>query len=257
MLWRNLNMKNIFTLLLATVSFSAFANDGGKLTITVPSSNNVQVYVDGRVYQDNNNNTIVLNNIQAGNHSITIYKNNRGNAVNKGRDNRRNNNRNDQRDVLYNSNVYVRQSYHVDVMINRFGKALVDERAINNSYGDDDDGWNDNDYRNGGYNNGNGGYNNDYHQAVSDNEFNQLLQRIRSQWIGKLSTAKDEVNGHYFNTSQIRQVLELFSSENDKLELAKLAYKNVVDKQSFRQLYDLFSYRSQTELDQYTKDARY
>jgi hypothetical protein len=250
-------MKNIFTLLLATVSFSAFAYDGGKLTITVPSSNNVQVYVDGRVYQDNNNNTIVLNNIQAGNHSITIYKNNRGNAVNKGRDNRRNNNRNDQRDVLYNSNVYVRQSYHVDVMINRFGKALVDERAINNSYGDDDDGWYDNDYRNGGYNNGNGNYNNDYHQAVSDNEFNQVLQKIRAQWIGKLSTAKDEVNGHYFNTSQIRQVLELFSSENDKLELAKLAYKNVVDKQSFRQLYDLFSYRSQTELDQYTKDARY
>jgi hypothetical protein len=256
MLWRNLNMKNIFTLLLATVSFSAFAYDGGKLTITVPSSNNVQVYVDGRVYQDNNNNTIVLNNIQPGNHSITIYKNGRGNAANKGRDNRRNNNRNDQRDVLYNSNVYVRQSYHVDVMINRFGKVLVDERAINNGDGNDD-GWYDNDYRNGGYNNGNGGYNNDYHQAVSDNEFNQLLQRIRSQWIGKLSTAKDEVNGHYFNTSQIRQVLQLFSSENDKLELAKLAYKNVVDKQSFRQLYDLFSYRSQTELDQYTKDARY
>jgi hypothetical protein len=43
-------MKNIFTLLLATVSFSAFAYDGGKLTITVPSSRNVQVYVDGRVY---------------------------------------------------------------------------------------------------------------------------------------------------------------------------------------------------------------
>jgi hypothetical protein len=249
-------MKNIFTLLLATVSVSAFAYDGGKLTITVPSSKNIQVYVDGRIYQDNNNRTIVLNNIQPGNHSITIYKNNRkGNGYgNNGRDNRRNNkSRNDQRDVLYNSNVYVRSSYHVDVMINRFGKALVDERAINN-YNDDED-WNDNGYGNGGYNNG--GNNNEYRQAMSDYEFNQVLQKIRSQWIGKLSTARDEVDSHYFTISQMKQVLQLFSSESDKLELAKLSYKNIVDRQNFRQLYDLFSYRSQTELDQYAKDFRY
>ena len=180
-------MKNIFTLLLATVSVSAFAYNGGKLTITVPSSKNIQVYVDGRAYQDNNN-TIVLDNIQAGNHSITIYKNNRnsyGNNGNYGRNSNRKDRRNDQGDVLYNSNVYVRPSYHVDVMINRFGKALVDEKIINNNYGDDDD-WYDNGYENGGYNNG--GYNNGYHQAMSDYDFNQLLQKIRSQWIGKLST---------------------------------------------------------------------
>ena len=245
-------MKNIFTLLLATVSVSAFAYDGGKLTVTIPSSKNVQVYVDGRIYQGNNNNTIVLNNIQSGNHSITIYKNNRKNNGygNNGRDNRKNNNRYDQRDVLYNSNVYVRPSYHVDVMVNRFGKALVDERVINNNYENDDDDWYD-----GGY--GSGGYNNDYQQAMSDREFNQVLQKVRSQWIGKLSMAKDEINGHYFTTNQVRQLLQLFSSEGDKLELAKLSYKNIADRQNFRQLYDLFSYRSQTELDQYTRDFRY
>lgn len=251
-------MKSIFTLLFAAVSVSAFAYDGGKLTITVPSSKNIQVYVDGRIYQDNNNNTIVLNNIQPGNHSITIYKNNRnGNAYgNNGRDNRRNNkNRYDQRDVLYNSNVNVRSSYHVDVMINRFGKALVDERAINSNYNDDED-WYDNGYGNGGYKNG-GDNNNDYRQAMTDRDFSQVLQKIRSQWIGKLSTAREEINTHYFTTMQVREVVQLFSSETDKLELAKLSYKNVVDRQNFRQLYDLFSYRSQTELDQYIRDFRY
>jgi hypothetical protein len=253
-------MKNIFTLLLATVSVSAFAYDGGKLSITVPSSKNIQVYVDGRAYQ-NNENTIVLNNIQAGNHSITVYKNSRnnngyGNNGNTNRNNKRDR-RYDQGDVLYSSNVYVRSSYHVDVMINRFGKALVDERMINNNYDADD--WDD-DYRNGGYDNGgfnNGGYNNDYRQAMSDRDFNQVLQKIRNQWIGKLSTAKDEINSNYFNAYQMKQVLQLFSSENDKLELAKLSYKNVVDKQNFRQLYDLFSYQSQSELDRYIKEARY
>src|SRR5678816_4835313 len=63
-----------------------------RLTITVPSSKNIQVYVDGRAYQDNDN-TIVLNNIQAGNHSITIYKNSRNANANNG-----NYGRNNQRD---------------------------------------------------------------------------------------------------------------------------------------------------------------
>lgn len=253
-------MKNIFTLLLATVSASAFAYDGGKLTITIPFSKNVQVYVDGRVYQDNDN-TIVLNNIQPGNHSIAIYRNNRngyGNNGNYGRNQR--DRRNNQADVLYSSNVYVKPSYHVDITINRFGKALVDERVINGNYSNDDDDWNDNGYGNGGYNNGgynNGGYNNNYHQAMNDYDFNQLLQKIRNQWIGKMSSAKDDINSNYFNTYQVKQVLQIFSSENDRLELAKLSYKNVVDQQSFRQLYDLFSYQSQSELDRYIKDSRY
>jgi hypothetical protein len=255
-------MKIIFTLLLATVSASAaFAYDGGKLTITVPSSKSVQVYVDGRVYQDNDN-TFTLNNIQTGNHTITIYKNSKnggyGNNSNNGNYGRKRNNRNDQRDVLYSSNVYVRSSYHVDVMINRFGKALVDEKLISDKNGNwNDDAWgddNDNDdgYNNNGYENGN-----NYHQAMSDYDFNQLVQKIRNQWFGKMNTAKDALNANYFNTYQVKQVLQIFSSESDKLELAKQSYKNLVDRQNFRQLYDLFSYQSQSDLDRYVKDFRY
>ena len=133
-------MKNIFTLLLLAVSVFAFAYDGGRLTITVPSSKNIQVYVDGRAYQENGN-SIVLNNIQSGNHSITIYKNTRNSYGNNGTNGRNNqkDKKNNRGDVLYSSNVYVRPSYHVDVMVNRFGKALVDERVINGSYSNDDD----------------------------------------------------------------------------------------------------------------------
>ena len=243
-------MKNIFTLLLVAASASAFAYDGGKLTITVPSSKNIQVYVDGRVYQDNEN-TIVLNNIQAGNHSITIYKNNRNG--NYGRNNQRDK-KNNRGDVLYSSNVYVRPSYHVDVMINRFGKALVDERAINGNYQNEDDDWFDNGPGNRGYNDG--GYNNNYHQAMSDYDFNQLVQKIRSQWLGKQAAARDALNSNYFNTNQVRQLLQIFSSESDKLDLAKLAFRNTVDQQNFRQLYDLFSYQSQSELDRYIRELR-
>ena len=205
-------MKIVFTLLLATVFTSAFAYDEGKLTITVASKKNIEVYVDGQIYQDNDN-SFVVNNIKPGNHTIKIYKKSKNNKNNKGYGNNRND-RNDRRqDLIYSSTVYVRPAYHVDVMINRFGKAMVDEKAMsknkNKNWGDDD--WNDD------------GYNNDYRQPMNDNDFNHLLQKIRNQWFGKMTTAKDGMNTNYFNTYQVRQILQLFSSESDKVELAKLS----------------------------------
>jgi hypothetical protein len=254
-------MKTMFTLLLATIfSSAAFAANDGRLSITTSGSNFV-VYVDGRVYQDNNNSTVVLSNVQAGNHSIKVYRQVKSN---NGR-----NNRNDRRnELLYSSNVYVRPSYHVDVMINRFGKALVDERALSGSYNDDD--WNGNgNYGNGGYgsngnngNYGNGGYGNDngYRQPMASAEFEQLVTSIRSQWFsnGKMTTAKDAMGRSYFSTSQVRRVLELISAENDRLELAKLVYRNTTDQKNFYNLFDLFTFQSnKDDLDRYIKNFRY
>jgi len=257
-------MKAIFTLLLATIFTSAFARNEGKLTISIVSDKTFQVYVDGKQYYDNDG-IFTLNSIQTGNHSIQVYRqvnNNSGNVRN------RNNNNYDRRgELMYSSTVYVRPSYHVDVLINRFGKALVDEKALNDRNGkwDDEDDWNNGGYNNGGNSNGannndgynNGGYNNGYSQAISDNDFNQLLQRIRNQWFGRLGNAKDAINSNNFYTSQIRQMLQLFTSESEKLELAKLSYVKIVDRQNFRQLYDLFSSSSQSELDKLTRDSRY
>jgi hypothetical protein len=246
-------MKTIFTLLLATVFTSAFAYDEGRLTISV-AVKNAQVYVDGRIYQDDDNN-FVLNNIQPGNHTIKIYRMvSKSNGYGSARNSRKNVQKNE---LVYASTVYVRPSYHVDVMVNRFGKALVDEKAIANRNANwEDDDWNDGNsgYDNGGYNNG--GYNNGYQQAMSDYDFNQLVQKIRNQWIGKIATARDAVISNYFNTGQVRQIMQLFSSESDKLDLAKISYKNVVDKQNFRQVYDLLGYQSQDELDRYVRDYR-
>ena len=75
-------MKTIFTLLLVTVFTTAFAYDEGKLTITVASQKNIKVYVDGRIYESDENN-FVLNNIQPGNHTIKIYKKARKNNNNR------------------------------------------------------------------------------------------------------------------------------------------------------------------------------
>ena len=243
-------MKTIFTLLLATIfTTSAFAYDEGRLTVTVSTQADVQVVIDNRTYRLDDDNSLVLNNVRAGQHSIQVYRN-RGNNRNNGN----NRNRNNRNDVLYSSTINVRPNYDVDIMINRFGKALVDERDLRYS----NDGWGNNgNYGNGGYGNGSYG-NNGYNQAMSDNEFNQLLQKIRGQWFGKLNTAKDGINSNYFTTYQVKQILQLFSAENDKLELAKLAYRNTVDQRNYPQLYDVFAYQSsREELDQYIRNNRW
>jgi hypothetical protein len=128
-------------------------------------------------------------------------------------------------------------------MINRFGKALVDEQQLTDRW-DRDDWQNDNTGR--------------YNQAMSDYDFNQLTQQIKAAWLSdRLRTARNAIERAYFSTLQVKQVLQLFSMESDKLELAKLAYRNTVDQRNYYQLYDAFSFQSsKDELDRYIKDFR-
>jgi hypothetical protein len=240
-------MKTVFTLLLATIiTTAAFAADEGRLSITVAVQKDAVVYVDGRTYQPDDN-SIVIDNIRSGNHSIKVYR-----KMSNRNNNGRNNNRNNQREeLLYSSTVYVRPAYHVDIVVNRFGKALVDEKAINTR----DDDWGRDD--NWGRDRDN---NNSYNRAMSDNDFNALHQKIKGAWFGssKMNLAKDAFSRNYFSTSQVRQILQLFNPDSDKLELAKLAYRNTVDQRSFFQLYDVFSFQSsKDELDRYIRDFRY
>lgn len=228
-------MKALITLLLATTfSSAAFARDEGRLSITLAAQSNVQVLIDNRVYHLNDN-AIVLNKIRPGHHTIQVYR-----TVNNNRNNRSNRNR-----LLYSSAVHVKPNYHVDIMINSFGRALVDERDLRYH----NDGWKDDD-----------SYADDrYYQAMSDREFNRFVQKIRSQWFenGKMSVAKDGFTERHFATQQVRQVLQLFAADRDKLELAKLAYRNTTDQRNYHQLYDVFSFqRSRNELDQYIRNNR-
>lgn len=269
-------MKNIFTLLLGgLLTTSAFANN---ITLTFPNNRNYQVTIDGRnvnSYDYSNNNTVYLNNLQYGQHTIEVYRMKKNGWGNKNR-------------PVYSSSFSSSPQYDLNIAIDNNGRVQMyqtksndygrNSRGNNKGYDNNDDRWGkhkdhdgDDDRgrdnrKNGDYNNdnhNNGGYNssdrntNHYSQAMSDYDFNQLVQKINKQWIGKMGTAKDGINNNYFSTYQVKQILQIFSSENDRLELAKLSYRNVVDQQNFRQLYDLFSRQSQTELDRYTRDFRY
>jgi hypothetical protein len=268
-------MKNIFTLLLGgLLTSSAFASN---ITLNVPGNRNYQVAIDGRsvdAYSDySGNNTVSLNNLRTGRHTIEVYriKKNRGWG---------NNNR-----VVSSSSFDVTPQNDLNITVDNNGAVNIYE-SRSRDYGrngnrdnrnghdadrrndrdddhnrgnrnDDDDrngGYGNGGYGNGGYGSGNGNYGN-YNRALSDYDFSQVLQKIRGSWLGKMNQARDAVNSNYFTTSQVRQILQVFNSESDRLELAKLSFNRVIDQQNFRQLYDLFSYQAQSDLDSYTRNG--
>jgi hypothetical protein len=117
-------------------------------------------------------------------------------------------------------------------------------------------------YGNGGSNNGggygNGGYGNNsgYGRQMSDYDFSRAVNSISMQRgdFQKMESAKQLISTGFFSSAQVKQMLQVFSFENDKLDLAKLAYDKTVDKQNFYVVNDVFnSYSSRDELARYTR----
>ncbi|HEX2534170.1 MAG TPA: DUF4476 domain-containing protein [Chitinophagaceae bacterium] len=250
-------MKQLFTLLLATVfSTAAFAADEGRLTLSVSTPNEVQVVIDNRSYRTEDR-MLTLRDLRPGSYTVKVYRQ---------RSNNRNDRNNggilggagDRNDLLYATTVQVRPNHHVDIMVNRFGKGLVDERPMRGGYGSNDGYENDRNDRDewdeSGWND-----HNQNERAMESADFERLVQQVRSQWFSnsKMNAAREGVNRNYFTTEQVRTLVQLFNSDTDKLELAKLAYSHTVDPRNYYLLNEVFSFQSsREELDRYTRGQR-
>jgi hypothetical protein len=63
---------------------------------------------------------------------------------------------------------------------------------------------------------------------------------------------------NYFTVAQAKQLIQLVSSESNRLELAKLSYNNITDPPNFTQLYDILpSQASRNELAAYVSSNAY
>jgi len=94
--------------------------------------------------------------------------------------------------------------------------------------------------------------------AMKEADFNTLYRDIQNRYgIGAKMSALSNAfatENYYFTTAQTKQLIQLVSEENNRLELAKSSYNNIVDQANFSQLYDLFSYNSRNELEIYVRD---
>ncbi len=244
-------MNRIFTLLafllMATAAFAGW--DDGRLSITSMSAKPVRILVDGRQVQVGNR-EYQISDLNPGFHRIQIY------AVN-------NNNRrrgvfgNNRDELIYNSNINIRRGMHTDIIVNRFGKVFIDEQAIDNR---NDDDWYDRDNRgnNGGWGNDR---NNDYNrnQPMDYQKFQQLKQSVeRSNFDdNRMDLLRSVIPNNAFTAQQIKELVQLMSFEQKKLELAKYAYRYTTDRGNYFVVNDAFNFgTSKTELTRYIASYR-
>lgn len=97
--------------------------------------------------------------------------------------------------------------------------------------------------------------------AMSDATFAVLIQRIERQYLpfeqmNSLTEVFNNTN-NYFSSAQVQQLIPMVSAENNRLQLAKLSYRSVTDRDNFNQLYVLLDTQSsRNELDAYVKAYR-
>ena len=89
--------------------------------------------------------------------------------------------------------------------------------------------------------------------------FEQLKTTLQNESFdnSKLTMAKQAIGSNWVSTSQVKQLLELFSYEDNKLVLAKYAYPYTTDRNNYFLLYDGFTYSSsKEELAKFIRDYK-
>ncbi len=249
-------MKKIFTLITALLFTGIlFAQPGdfdrrgnyqqGKLSISTMYNDGLRIIIDGNNYSSNNrhDDADFETALRSGYHNVKIYR--QGNGRFNGRKPKG-------MQLIFDGNVYVKPQYHVDISINRFGKAFTDERQMNAAYYADYGGEYD---ENGhGWDNGYGNM-----QVMNSRTFDQFRQTLKNEGFdnSRLTIAKQTIGTNYFTAAQVKELVQLFSFDNSKLDLAKFSYRNTVDKNNYFLLNDAFSFsNSKEELARYIQAYR-
>ena len=197
--------------------------------------------------------------------------------------------------MVFNRSITIRKNTNLIITIDRFGRTYIDQEKIkgngrdfdwyqnkNNGRDFDNDDFKggkeydrNNDFDNnrksvdeeiefdfdhdgqmGDYDNNNG-YNDWNDKAMNDREFSSVIQSIQKEWFegNKVKSASQIISAHYLTSIQVKQMLQLFSFENNKLDLAKQAYGKTVDPGNYLMtLNDVFSSNSsKNELARYVR----
>ena len=241
-------MKSIFTLLLSTLfSLSLLAYDGTRLTISSINTNKMFVEVDGRRFTMDEN-TVTLRDLSTGYHSIRIYtelKKNNGRGIGFGLGKKI------RQETIYNNRIFLKNGYHLDIVVNRFGKVFTDERRAdrNDDWYNDDDDWDRYDHDRYDH----------FNRVMDGRDFSQAKETLKREWFenNRMTQAKQIIDRNFFTTDMVKEMLYLFTFENNRLEMAKYMYGHTVDKGNYFKISDvLLMSRSKDELNRYIRDYR-
>ena len=94
---------------------------------------------------------------------------------------------------------------------------------------------------------------------MSDQSFSALMETMQKESFEntRLKLLKQSVDGNYFTTSQVKQLVTLFTFDENKLDIAKYMYRNTIDRENYFQLYDSFFFsRSKEDLAAYIQNNK-
>lgn len=232
-------MKKFSTLLLSSLfSLSLLAYDGSRLSISAPgTTSELKIEIDGRKFTMQNN-SITVGYLGEGRHDVKIFKEAKRSNRNFGR-----------REVIYNKSVFLKKGFHLDITVNRFGKVLLDERQIDFQ----DEWYNEEDeyYDHEGWDNS--------MNKMSVREFEQLKESLRKEWFenNRLVSVKVMLEKSNFTAHQVKDLMMLFNFENNRVEIAKSAYRKTIDKENYYMLNEALNFTSsKDELARFIRESR-
>ena len=94
---------------------------------------------------------------------------------------------------------------------------------------------------------------------MSSSDFSMAKETLRKEWFenSRMTTAKQIIDRNYVTSQQAKELVLLFTFENNKLEIAKYAYGRAVDKENYFIVNDAFSFNNTKEaLNKHIREYR-
>ncbi|HEY6161523.1 MAG TPA: DUF4476 domain-containing protein [Bacteroidia bacterium] len=94
---------------------------------------------------------------------------------------------------------------------------------------------------------------------MSDFDFNSAKESVKNQSFAdkKMIVAKQVIDNNCLTSSQVKEIMTLMDFENNKLDIAKYAYKKTLDRNNYYKVNDVFDFSSSVdELNKYIQSQK-
>jgi len=253
-----------FTLLLALMAImpAMFASAFSELTITINENAEFYVVMDGRQY-DSHTGAVVISSVSHGNHSMEVFKHTlvlNGFVT----------------DRIFRGSVDVMPNKRIYATIDRFGSFVIlrsenmnpsfdygygYDNGPGNSHGNGHGNGHGNSYGNGHDNGNHYGNNSGYYSSYSYNtggympmgmspeSFSMLMASMRREAFDetrvRMATSAITMSG--VTSAQLAGLMRMLTFDSNRLNLAKIAYNFVVDKNNIFLINDAFTFNSNAD----------
>lgn len=257
-------MKSSFLILFSLIVLNTGAIAQSMLKVHLADNSQINVAVDGR-YFNKTGTSVTVGDLPAGRHKLAIYTVVRT-RYGRGRE-----------EMVYSGKVFTHEGNITIFSYDPYNHEKNEEEQDINSYTQNNpvpparkplhngaDTYGNNPPQ---VNNNNNDYNNDNKYipspaasptgTLTDVKIDQLKTRVMDKKTDtdRMKLMKDALGGETMTTSQVGNMMDWYNFEDSKVQFAKWAYPNIVDKENFGTLESKLSYQNYVDdLDKFIKE---